>query len=70
MKQAELNRQVARQLGETISEIERRGFQSRTGFPPRRTFVRLTGTSLINVATQLLCPTSNTRLNQPTITQM
>ena len=26
MKQAELNRQVARQLGETISEIERRGF--------------------------------------------
>ena len=26
MKQAELNRQVAQQLGETISEIERRGF--------------------------------------------
>jgi len=26
MKQADLNRQVAQQLGETIGEIERRGF--------------------------------------------
>ena len=26
MKQAELNRQVARQLGETVVEIARRGF--------------------------------------------